>query len=284
MNSNELGKLTLQNPFYLDHNRLTNVFGVNVIRTPTLFSFSQLQNFYMHLAIENDWKQYFWGHMDVAPLSEEDWRDPDTKEYKSLYMRAVDVLRNSRASDKPWAIRFCAYDYLALVNLKAFMAVGGWDTHIPFYMTDCDMHERLAMHGFQNSDAKVGFVYDVGSTHEDLIGFFRRKPVKEGDSAAWGEEDELGLNGFKAFRDSTWKLADDKHRKGGGGRNSWQTMQHGGKGEPFYVDPAGFEETFLKTIDFGRDMFKVKWGFPDCGLRGVGLEEKDAYLVDEVVT
>ena len=42
MNSNRDGLLTLQNPFYLDHHRLTKILGINVISTPTLFTFAQL--------------------------------------------------------------------------------------------------------------------------------------------------------------------------------------------------------------------------------------------------
>lgn len=53
--------LTLQNPFYLNVPRLTDVFKVNVISTPTLLTFAQLQNFYLYTAVEKGWKYYFWG-------------------------------------------------------------------------------------------------------------------------------------------------------------------------------------------------------------------------------
>jgi len=76
MRSNELGLLTLQNPFYLNHTRL-HMYGVNIIVTPTLFSFSQLQNFYLWTAIQNNYTTYFWGHMDVVALSFEDRYKPN---------------------------------------------------------------------------------------------------------------------------------------------------------------------------------------------------------------
>jgi len=60
MHSNKHNRLSLQNPFYLDYNRLINVFGVNVITTPTLLTFSQLQNFYLFEATTRDWPVYFW--------------------------------------------------------------------------------------------------------------------------------------------------------------------------------------------------------------------------------
>lgn len=60
MNSNRMRRLSLQNPFFLDYERLTKIFGVNVITTPTLLTFAQLQNFYLFQATERDWPTYFW--------------------------------------------------------------------------------------------------------------------------------------------------------------------------------------------------------------------------------
>lgn len=56
------GQLTLQNPFYLNVQRLTEVFGVNVISTPTLLAFAQLQNFYIFTALEQGWDHFWWSH------------------------------------------------------------------------------------------------------------------------------------------------------------------------------------------------------------------------------
>lgn len=65
------GKLTLQNPFYLDVERLEGVFGVNVISTPTLLSFAQLQNFYIFTALERGWGEYFVSHSQIDDLENE---------------------------------------------------------------------------------------------------------------------------------------------------------------------------------------------------------------------
>jgi hypothetical protein len=65
MDSNKRGLLSLQNPFFLNHTRL-NMLGVNVLVTPTLLTFAQLQNFYLYTSIENKWGHYFWSHMDVC--------------------------------------------------------------------------------------------------------------------------------------------------------------------------------------------------------------------------
>jgi hypothetical protein len=64
MDSNKRGLLSLQNPFFLNHTRL-NMLGVNILVTPTLLTFAQLQNFYLYTSIDRKWDHYFWSHMDV---------------------------------------------------------------------------------------------------------------------------------------------------------------------------------------------------------------------------
>ncbi|RDW71547.1 hypothetical protein BP6252_08110 [Coleophoma cylindrospora] len=70
MDSNRRGRLSMQNPFFLNHTRL-NLLGVKVVVTPTLLTFAQLQNYFLFTAIEKDWPQYFWSHMDVLVLAHE---------------------------------------------------------------------------------------------------------------------------------------------------------------------------------------------------------------------
>ena len=178
--ANKNGLLTSQNPFYMDYNRLTNIFGVNVVTMPSLQSFAQLQNFYLSEAIDNNLSYYFWAHMDTVPQTHE-----DATPYKSLYQIAVDVIRESMAPDfrvdektgKPenWAIRFFSYDWLALVKTEAYQKVGAWDSMISYYGTDCDMHSRLGMGGWTTPIADAGKVFDVGKSLEDLEVLFRRK-------------------------------------------------------------------------------------------------------------
>jgi hypothetical protein len=175
--ANARGQLSLQNPFYLNHTVLKTL-GVNVITTPTLLSFAQLQNFFLSLTYTHDWPYYFWSHMDVLALSYEDGRDGLTPPYnqpgyKTIYELALTALRDTRASGKKWAIRFFAYDHLALVNPEGYEDVGGWDTMIPYYMTDCDMHTRLTMRGWGQEDAKAGIITDVAATLEDLSALYR---------------------------------------------------------------------------------------------------------------
>ena len=197
MESNKHGRLSLQNPFFLNHTRL-HMLGVNVIITPTLLTFAQLQNFYLWTSIQHDWDHYFWSHMDVVTVSFEDQyadrhaeaqtkilppSDPkhDYSDFKSVYKMCVEAMRNI-TSPHPntgkvlrWGQYFFSYDRLALVNVAAFVDVGGWDTLIPFYMTDCDMHARLDMHKYVIPESFPGMVFDVGSSMDDIIVLYRQK-------------------------------------------------------------------------------------------------------------
>ena len=139
MLSNQNGLLSLQNPFYLNYKRLTDILKVNVITTPTLLTFAQLQNFYIHTALKRGWTHYWWSHQDVVAVAMEDRGD---KPYTSLYSLAVEILQELKHDDK-MAMRWFSYDRLELVRTQSLVDVGGWDTMIPFYMTDIDMHERL---------------------------------------------------------------------------------------------------------------------------------------------
>ena len=283
MHSNRQNLLTLQNPFYLDHHRLTKLLLVNVISTPTLLTFAQLQNFYIFTALENGWSHYWWAHMDTVVLSDEEWNG---ESYKSLYMRAVDALRETL--DPAWgplATRWFAYDKLALVRTQAFVDIGGWDTMIPFYMTDCDMHERLWMRKFRIEGAEAGRVWDVHTSLDNLERLYKRRvgPTKttatrEGALESPPRESEVQRNSA-TYQELVHSLDVLQNLKTNaeGGRNTWQARQRGGQGEPFYRDPEGFEKGIWMWMDFGRDVYTEKWGRGQCDLREAGLVEGDAW-------
>ncbi|KAL8734690.1 MAG: hypothetical protein Q9166_001346 [cf. Caloplaca sp. 2 TL-2023] len=289
MHSNQKGLLTLQNPFYLNYKRLTTLLGVNVLTTPTLLTFAQLQNFFTFTALEKDWEHYFWAHMDSPVVSDEEFEE-EGQPYKSLYMRAVAVMRETMApSYGLLAARWFAYDRLSLVRTQAFVDVGGWDTLIPFYMTDCDMHERLWMKDFIIEDAKAGLVYDVASGVDDLEMFYRRKPqLAKRDEKPEAPPAEPPAPAVKPdgrnspeYHELLKKLDEMQRAKNEdkAGRNTWQSAQQGGQGEPFYRDGAGFEQGISMTMNFGRDVFEAKWGRGPCNIREAGLDEDDAWRV-----
>lgn len=339
MKSNERGMLSLQNPFFLNHTRL-NLLGVNIVTTPTLLSFSQLQNFFIWMAIEKGYTKYFYGHMDVIALAFEDhfkssyFRTNNYAGYKSIYIQAVEALRlatspepdpNASNSSKPWAARFFSYDRLALVNREAYESIGGWDTAIPYYYSDCDMHERLKMNGFEYNVpwVEIGSFLDISLSLDDLLVLYRKKDsvkasftipqseqeelnreqeeerkfeeekkaeqekkkaeeekklgrVRERSQSTW-VSDELGSSAFKQLLEVAERMEQYKDRIG---RNTWQTRQTGGQGEPYYRDPEGFEKAIQMTTQTGRDVYVQKWGLKTCDLLPFGLKAGDEWRAE----
>ncbi|KAL8807637.1 MAG: hypothetical protein Q9182_000621 [Xanthomendoza sp. 2 TL-2023] len=288
MQSNERGLLTLQNPFYLNYKRLTTVLGVKVLTTPTLLTFAQLQNFLTYTALLKSWEYYFWARMDSPVVSDEEIEE--SQEYKSLYMRAVSVMRESMQPDYGLlAARWFAYDQLSLVRTKAYVDVGGWDTLIPFSLTECDMHERLRMNNFIIEDAKAGLVFDVACGIDDLAIFYRRK-VQSGKKGEKVEPPPIGSAAPRLKPDGRnspeyhylLRKLDEMQRaknQDKARRNAWHSAQQGGQGEPFYRDGLGFEQGISMMMNLGRDVFEAKWGRSGCNLREVGLDEDDAWRV-----
>ncbi len=301
MDANKHGRLTVQNPFYLDYHRLTKLFGVNVVTTPSLQSFAQLQTFYLSEAINNNLSYYFWGHMDVVTQAWED-REP----YKSLYMRAVDTIRETQVPgyrkdeqgrEGRWAIQFFSYDWLALVNVAAFVEVGGWDTMVSYYGTDCDMYARLSMAGFHMPIADAGKIYDVARSLDDLEILYRRRPRTPTEKIGGNSSDNSTANSARLRRYADDTIEDDRGGKGweslqetlagmekskaeDKSRNSWQVKQSGGEGEPYYRDPDGFETALQWTIETGMKINEEKWGHKGCDIGTLGLKLEDQWKVE----
>ncbi|KAH8891574.1 hypothetical protein GQ53DRAFT_746627 [Thozetella sp. PMI_491] len=197
-NANREGRLTLQNAFYLNHTTLRRL-GVNVIRTPTLLSFSQMQNFFLSLSYDHEAPYYFYSHQDVVVFSFEDgpdnthrpgdrkWQFYDKEDervvmnpsrarssgYRTIYENCLREIKLAVERDKRWGFRWFQYDHLTLVNRAALEAVGGWDSLIPYYNSDCDLNAKLELNGWSMMHRRVGLINDVSSTMEDLAAFFR---------------------------------------------------------------------------------------------------------------
>jgi len=196
-------------------------------------------------------------------------------------------LKNPATGEQPeWGIQFFAYDWLALNNVKSFLKVGAWDTMVSFYTTDCDMHGRFTMNGIKMPVADAGWISDVGGSI-DLNLLFRRKidPAKPPKTLAELDklpEDERAGPGFDKLMDAVRvqiEVKKDVAKKGE--RNSWQYKQTGGKGEPFYRDPQGFEWGLQRMIAAGVETYNEKWGHNDCNLGGAGLKPEDAWQVEK---
>ena len=160
-----------------------------------------------------------------------------------------------------------------------------WDTMIPFYMTDCDMHERLWMREFRIEDADAGKVWDVHTSLDNLERLYKRgddptkATAKREDATATLPQEPGAHRNSAAYHDLILRLNElqDLKSSAEGGRNTWQARQRGGHGEPFYRDPEGFERGIWMWMDFGRDVFAEKWGRGPCDLRAAGLAEDDAW-------
>jgi hypothetical protein len=302
--ANPQGKLTLQNPFYLSHERLKTL-GVNIIQTPVLLNFAQLQNFYMHLSHEHQWPQYFWSHMDVIVSSYEGGHEgrPRAGEegYRTLYENCLAELNATRHSNERWATRFFAYDHLTLVNRAAYEEVGGWDTYIPYYITDCDMHQRLIMHNWTLDARDVGIISDVNTVLKDLRVLYRdssaelnytdpnppppkkeedKKEKRDGieDQSVEKDGDSEHVKYWRRLQGVVQKMVE--YKKGDRGRNTWQAAQKGGEGEPFYYASRGVQKAFDMLTGVGGQIYEEKWGHRDCALVSEGkLKLEDQWRV-----
>lgn len=260
MDANPLSQLSPSNPFYLDYRTLREVYGVSVLQTPTLLSFSQLQNFFLRTAMAAGWEYYFWGHMDVVVLSDE-----SLTPYKSFYARVLDVLESVMPSNTTnpqtpaWALRFFNYDYLTLINVPAMQEIGLWDTFIPYYASDCDFYSRVHLSGLDTSasiQASAGKIYDVASVVPSLESKLFPQPPPQ----------TTELNG-KAYQALAWELESLQRFKQSDQathRNSWQGEKKGGGGERWTYDVEGFDRAWWVMAGAGQSIYEKKWGTREC--------------------
>lgn len=304
-------------------------------------------------ALQRGWTEYFWAHQDLMVFSYEHRHpsyspaaaaarakaqsksnkskakanaktsstssktveDDEPEEYRSLYANALHVLQKYRDPSHPkWAHHFFSYDHLTLVHRDAILSVGGWDTQIPFYGTDCDMYTRLMWAGYAQNESttpstRVGHILDVSAVLEDIGALFRipgikasfpgdphpharnqNVKVKPGSAAAATAKTEAET--YANLLSTARRMQRAKYALGNGheGRNkSWQTKQQGGQGEPFYRDAEGFEAGVEMWIEAGRAVFSEKWGHRGCDIarkwatgknKGNGNGLKDAWKVE----
>lgn len=296
--ANAAGRLTLQNPLFLDHGLLRRL-GVRVLSTPVLMTFAQLQNYYTHLAHVHGWPWYFWSHMDVLVLSYEEGLQGVTPAagetgYKTVYELCLAELQLRRKESLRWSSVFFSYDHLTLVNREAYDDVGGWDVFIPYYMNDCDMHSRLMMRNWSQPEARAGIITDVSTVLDDLRALYRdpdvepaftdpNPPKPDPDPSQDDDDDdnEQALNETRHQKRADPQSADPQsyfqrlktvadsmfhYKHGERGRNTWQLGQHGGQGEPFYYPARGLAEATDVLTEAGREVFRRKWGHKDCDL------------------
>ncbi|KAI9814593.1 MAG: hypothetical protein M1827_003149 [Pycnora praestabilis] len=193
--------------------------------------------------------------------------------------------------------------FTSLVNILAIVEVGGWDSLILYFGTDCDMHKRLSMNGFKQKIANISFMYDLATSLRDLKVLYRQMQqlaeaealeahvlkelekeyvdnhLRERKENAVSDEAELNSAEWHALVKTLDNMQHEKQVQKGG-RNTWQSRQTGGQGEPYYRDPEGFEKAIQMNIDSGRSVVDEKWGYRGYDLRAVWLNTGDAWRVE----
>ncbi|KAK2002569.1 hypothetical protein LX36DRAFT_707730 [Colletotrichum falcatum] len=163
--ANSRGRLTLQNPSYLNHTTLARL-GVNDV---LVYSFEAGPDDRPRPG-DRPWHFYDDADRDDA-LRPTPAGHPA---YRTIYENCQRDLNATLARGERWAFRWYQDDHLTLVNRDAMDAVGGWDSLIPCYATDCDMNARLAMDGWSTRHRRVGIINDVSTQLEDLAVLYRR--------------------------------------------------------------------------------------------------------------
>jgi hypothetical protein len=271
MDANPLQRLSPTNPFYLDYHTLRTRYGISILQTPTLLTFAQLQNFFLRLALAQNWRFYFWSHMDVAVLSDE-----SASSYQSFHQRVLSILADLKISsldastsseneNETWALKYFTYDWLTLINVAPWRKIGAWDVFIPYYASDCDAYSRVALNGYTKGDVRAGLIFDLPRPLSDPeIKFF---PSAE-------DRETVNSPRYQALVAELRALQDEKPENN---RNKWQANNKDGKGEPWTYDPEGFQKMWWETAGFGRQLYKNKWGTEECRLEDKGIKLKDAF-------
>lgn len=241
-------------------------------------------------ALNRNYPHYFWSHQDVivfsnenataaspltTPFSTSPHHKPSLKSKPkpllppsnnltppTLYTNAVLTLRYlttpapGYTSPPAWAHHFFAYDHLALVNRDAVLAQGGWDTHIPFYSSDCDTYLRLRWAGLEQTESysAAGRILDVGSVLGD-VGALLRIPGVRGWVEGMVEEEEDGQGEWKSGKRGKEKKGGGKKNKGQGKGNNRKKTKGPYKGKykapnnPGYKDASTHESAYTESYD-----------------------------------
>ncbi|KAI1401781.1 hypothetical protein F4819DRAFT_456711 [Hypoxylon fuscum] len=283
--ANADGKLGLQNPFYLNHATLRKL-GVNIIQTPVLLTFSQMQNFFLYTAHARSWPYYFYSHQDVLVFSFEDgpdtmkrpgdrvWHFYDKQDetdimrppaagqagYRTIYENCLRELNQTLEREERWAFRWFQYDHLTLVNRAALDAVGGWDSLMPYYGSDCDMNARLEMDGWTMRHRRIGIINDVSTVMEDLAALYRDPnvtpkfidphPIPKVEEPPKAEEKKPS----KEVQDQSPKKAGKNNKED----KATQKREEKGQGHDS-IGIAKAVEYFRELVNVGNDMGAYKY-------------------------
>lgn len=113
-------------------------------RPPVPLSFAQTQNWMLSIAEgDSDYEGfYLFCHADAEAG-------------EGTVQKLVEMAQRLTSEGTKWSACFTAYDALAAFNTEAFRAVGGWDTFLEHYLSDCDMYLRLRLAGYPTFESNL---------------------------------------------------------------------------------------------------------------------------------
>jgi hypothetical protein len=174
--------------------------SASVVDTPPVpLTFSQTQNYMLKRAIgETNARTSVW---IANPFYL--FMHADAEAEGDTVQRLVAMANAYTIQKRKWGVIFTNYDALAAFNTEAFRAVGGWDTMLSWYLSDCDMYRRLRLAGYELIDSGLPVKHAPSQTLNADPAIRRavnmEVPFREAYYAAkWG-----GLNEHETF-DKPW--------------------------------------------------------------------------------
>lgn len=114
-------------------------------------AFAQTQNFMLSIAQMRGCPFYLFLHSDAEAG-------------EGTVLRLVAHAQALTTQKRKWGVIFTAYDALAAFNTEAFQAVGGWDTHLPWYFSDNDVYRRLRLAGYEMVESGLPVKHEPSQT------------------------------------------------------------------------------------------------------------------------
>lgn len=121
----------------------------NCERPPVPLTFSQSMNLEFVTAIRQEKKFCLHMHSDAII--------PD-----GAIEKLLEAARQVDKEGRKWGVIYTFYDILAVYNPQAYLDIGGYDTTLPAYFSDCDWYYRLDLAGYERIDTGIE-VGHVGS-------------------------------------------------------------------------------------------------------------------------
>lgn len=123
-----------------------------VYTPPVPLTFAQTHNVMLRKAIGEKNIRLATAHVD-HPLYL--WSHNDMEASPGVVSDLVQFALNLNHLGRKWGTVFTNYDSLAALNTEAVRAVGGWDTMLSWYGSDCDAYRRLRLAGYPSMESNL---------------------------------------------------------------------------------------------------------------------------------